>query len=604
MTSRAADEEFDIIFAGGGACACVTASRLAQAKPELRILILEAGPLTQEKPDHIQPARFFSKLKNADETFTLHQSEPSAALAGRSLTVPTGRCVGGGSSVNFAMYTRAAASDYDDWETVHGNHGWGTKHLIPLSKKAETYQVQGSLPTHGTEGPIKVSFGPETNVALQFLKVASEYDTERGLTEDVNGLTWDRLYRYIDGATGRRSDVPHHYIYNHTVHTKLKILERRRVVRVIFENLCAVGVEHVSDLGRHSKDLHESTVSYASKLVIVSAGTFGSPAILERSGIGGTNVLQKNNIPQIVDLPGVGEHYMDHNVIFAPYFASEDSDTMDVIFRGSEAEIEPFAKCWTEDGQGLMAQNGLDAGVKLRPNADDLKELGPHFEPRWKTYFENAPDKPVMWLGPFATYAGNDSSAPMRKYFSMGYYVEYPVSVGRVHISAGLDPYGKLEFETGFLDDPADLGVLRWGYKKGREFARRMQIYCGEFVPAHPDFPEGSQASTHVSAQPVEICSRDIRYSAEDDKAIDEYHRKSVETSWHSMGTCAMKPQGKGGVVDSRLNVYGIKNLKVVDCSIAPSNVGANTYNTALVIGEKAAIIIAEDLDIKGIPKE
>ncbi|KAG5350045.1 hypothetical protein C0989_000483 [Termitomyces sp. Mn162] len=83
----------------------------------------------------------------------------------------------------------------------------------------------------------------------------------------------------------------------------------------------------------------------------------------------------------------------DHNVIFAPYFASEDSDTMDVIFRGSEAEIE----------RSDAIHSGLDAGVKLRPNADDLKEIGPHFEPKWKTYFENAPDKPVTWLGPFAT---------------------------------------------------------------------------------------------------------------------------------------------------------------------------------------------------------
>ncbi|KAG6830871.1 hypothetical protein H0H92_014236 [Tricholoma furcatifolium] len=279
-------EVFDIIFAGGGATACVTAGRLAQADPTLKILILEAGPLTKDMPDHIQPARYFSNLLRG-EPFTLHASKPSPALAGRSVVVPTGRCLGGGSSVNFAMYTRAAASDYDDWESVYKNPGWGSKHLIPLLKKAETYEPDITSPTHGSSGPIKVSYASEDSaVPSEFLSVASQYDKERQSTEDVNGFfecnAYGRWPRYIGTDTGRRSDVPHNYIYDHTKDTKLKILERRRVVRVIFENTRAVGVEHVSDLGRGVEEIQEASVSFASKLVVVSAGAFGSPAILER----------------------------------------------------------------------------------------------------------------------------------------------------------------------------------------------------------------------------------------------------------------------------------------------------------------------------------
>ncbi|KAG6830870.1 hypothetical protein H0H92_014235 [Tricholoma furcatifolium] len=175
-----------------------------------------------------------------------------------------------------------------------------------------------------------------------------------------------------------------------------------------------------------------------------------------------------------------------------------------------------------------MAHNALEAGIKLRPNAEDLREIGSAFKSTWKNYFEGAPDKPVMWLGTFAAYAGNNPVAPRRKYFSTAYYTEYPVSRGRVHISAGLDPYGKLDFEAGYLNDPADLGVLRWAYKKGRELARRMRVYCGEFVLGHPLFPEGSSAATSLSSLPVKVSSPDILYSAEDDKAIDEYHRRTV----------------------------------------------------------------------------
>ncbi|KAF8896175.1 hypothetical protein BD779DRAFT_1668010 [Infundibulicybe gibba] len=556
--------ECDIIFAGGGTAACVAAGRLAAADPSLKIAILEAGPHTREIQEHIQPGRYFSHLTLPGETFTFHKAKPSDALAGRSVVVPAGRCLGGGSSVNFAMYTRAAASDYDDWEVVHKNPGWGSKHLIPLLKKyrptskAETYQP-GTKPgndTHGDSGPIKVSHGDDdVNIGSQFLDVAGAYDKERTSTDDVNDF------------------------YSCNVYGKWP------------KGVRAVGVEYVNDMASRAKGVTKPTIIKALRLVVLSAGTFGSPAVLERSGIGASRVLQKCNIQQLVDLPGVGEHYMDHNVIFAPYFASEDADSLDILFRGSPAEVSPHAEKWLAGGKGLMAHNGLDSGIKIRPNAEDLKEIGPAFENDGKIISQTRLTSP---------YAGMNPAAPRRKYFSVGYYAGYPVSVGRVHISS-VDPYTPLDFEPGYLDDPVDLGVLRWAYKKGREFARRMAVYRGEFDLAHPLFPSGSAAASTISDGPVEISAPDIAYSKEDDDAIDQYHRQFVETSWHSLGTCAMKPRDQGGVVDPKLNVYDTQGLKVADCSIAPANVGSNTYNTALAIGEKAAVIIAEELGICGV---
>ncbi|KAG5340875.1 hypothetical protein C0989_000229 [Termitomyces sp. Mn162] len=266
--ATSADEHFDIIFVGGGAAACVTAGRLAQADPNLKILILETGPLTKDLPRHVQPARYFHNLMNPGETFTLHKAKPSLALAGREVVVPSARCLGGGSSVNFAMYTRAAASDYDDWEKVHENPGWGSKHLIPLLKKAETFQAIGDPEIHGNTGPIKASYGPDTNVASQFLEVARKYDEERKSTDDANGFftcnayemakvckasnshvrTQDHLCRYIDAITGRRSDTPHNYIYKHTDSglTGLTIREQRRVVRVIFQYVFCSGLRDIN----------------------------------------------------------------------------------------------------------------------------------------------------------------------------------------------------------------------------------------------------------------------------------------------------------------------------------------------------------------------
>ncbi|KAF8643245.1 hypothetical protein AX16_009134 [Volvariella volvacea WC 439] len=610
MSEFTNEVSYDIIFAGGGTSGCLIAGRLAAADPSLKILIVEAGEHTYNLPTHIQPVRYFNHLAPTSKTVTFNVGKASPHVNGRSLVTPSGRCVGGGSSVNFTMYTRAAASDYDDWETRFGNEGWHSKHLIPLLQKTETYQVAPDQPTHGYSGPLKVSYGGMyTNVGSQFLDVASHYDKERGPINDVNGLFECNGYGaiipslvkvWIDAETGRRSDVPHHFIYNQPYNKNLQILTGKRVKRVIFEGGRAVGIEYVNDTVINPDVDQTVHTARASKLVVISAGAFGSPTILERSGIGRPDILSKLGLDVRVDLSGVGENYQDHNVLFVPYLASEDADTLDAIFRGEEEAEAEQMKLWATTGKGLIAHNGLDAGIKLRPTEDDLKELGPAFQQRWETSFKSRPDKPVLLMSPLCAYLGDPSTAPARKYFGVGYYTEYPVSLGSVHITSANDANAPHDFNTGFLSDAADLATLRWGYKKSREFARRLDVYRGEFLPANPKFPVESKAACSDQASgPVAITDPDIQYTAEDDRAIEEYTKDFVHTAWHSLGTCAMKSRKSGGVVDPKLNVYGVKGLKVADISIPPQNVSANTYSTALVIGEKAATIIAAELKLK-----
>ncbi|KAJ7237305.1 GMC oxidoreductase-domain-containing protein, partial [Mycena haematopus] len=598
--STMSTSDFDIIFAGGGAAGCLIAGRLASADPSLRILILEAGPHTRDLEAHTQPAWFYSHLAPTSTTASFHVSKPSQNLAGRSLVVPAGKCLGGGGSINFMVYTRAAASDYDDWETLYGNMGWGSKDLIPLLKKTETYQVKPGDPIHGYSGPLHVSHGGAfPNVSQQFLDVAARYDPKRGITEDLNGLfscnQYGRWPKWIDAESGKRSDVAHHFIYNQSHNQNLKVLAGCRVKRVIFENTRAVGVEYVSEGADQA--VHTAR---ASRLVVLSAGAFGSPTILERSGIGSLEILQAHGVQPLVDLPGVGRNYQDHGGVMIPYLASEEAETACALMRGEKDEVKRAVAQWNSNGTGFVASNFLDAGIKFRPNAEDLKELGPEFAARWKTHFENAPDKPVIWIGSVATFPGDPSNIPARKYFGIGYYSYYPIARGHVHISSGDNALAPEEFDPGYLRDPADLATLRWGYKKAREIARRIQLYRGEYVPGHPAFADESAARCHGEANPVDISAQDIFYTKEDDAAIETFNRNTVQTMWHSLGTCAMKPRNNHGVVDERLNVYGVQGLKVADdlLSIAPGNVGANTYSTALVIGEKAAVLIAEELGI------
>ncbi|KAF8997719.1 GMC oxidoreductase-domain-containing protein [Cyathus striatus] len=590
---------YDIIFAGGGTSGCVAAGRLAMMDKSLKILILEAGEHTLDKPEHTQPARYINHLKPGSKTVSFHVSKPSEHVNGRATVTASGRCLGGGSSVNFLMYNRAAASDFNDWETKFENPGWSSKDLIPLLRKTETYQIKEDEPTHGYSGPLKVSYGGAyTKAGRQFLEVAAQYDKERGSTHDPNAMfecnVYGRWPKWIDSETGHRSDVPHHFIYNQRDNKNLHVITGKTVKRVIFEGNRAVGVEYVNDIISNPDSDRSIFVARASRLVVVSAGAFGSPAILERSGVGQYDILKKHGVDVKVDLPGVGENYQDHQIVPVPFLASDDADTLDALFRGDEDEEKEQTRLY-EKGKGLIAHNGFDSGIKMRPTKDDLEVLGPAFRSRWESFFADSADKAVIWLGVGSCYLGANTSAPS-KYFSAIVVANYPESVGSVHISSREDVNAPYDFTTGFLNDPADVTVLQWGYKKVRELARRLGIYRGEYVPENPVFPNESEAKRSHDRSPVDIRAPDIVYSVEDNLVIEQYIKQRVRTGWHSLGTCAMKPRQESGVVDSHLNVYGVKGLKVVGMSIAPQNVGANTYSTALVIGEKAASIISAEL--------
>lgn len=179
-----------------------------------------------------------------------------------------------------------------------------------------------------------------------------------------------------------------------------------------------------------------------------------------------------------------------------------------------------------------------------------------------------------------------------------GCYTAYPYSRGHMHIT-GPEVTDPLDFDVGFLSDANDIDLKKqvWAYKRQREVMRRTALYRGELEAGHPQFPAGSAAATGEIQAPLKDV-KDIVYSKEDDAAIEAWIRGHVETTWHSIGTCKMAPREKGGVVDAQLNVYGTKGLKLADLSIPPENVGANTNNTAIAVGEKAADLFIKELGL------
>ncbi|KIK35819.1 GMC oxidoreductase [Suillus luteus UH-Slu-Lm8-n1] len=533
--------EFDIIFAGGGSTACALAGRLAACDSSLKILILEAGEHTLDKPAHVQLYQYPFHTVPTSTTHTSHFGNPSPRLNGRALVVSCGRSVGGGSTINFGAYTRAPASDYDDWAV----DGWESKNLIPLMKKLETYDVQPGRPTHGYTGPVKVSpGGHKLDICEEFVRVGMTYH-KRPYSDDTDDLetcnTYSPWAKYLDGTTGRRSDAAHCYVYNQAQNPNLQVWVGKRVTRVIFKDKRAVGIEFTNDpVSCPDADQSLTTVK-ASKLVVVSAGAFGSPAILERSGIGAEAVLKRCGIKPLVSLPGVGENYMDHDVVLVPYLAADEVVTMDPLWRGEESATKDALAQWTSNSKSLIASNGIDAKIKWRPDGDELKAMGSAFQPRWNEFFQDRPDKCVAIFSLVAGYIGPlFGTLPPRNYMMAAYFTLYPVSAGSVHIT--MDENGKeaLDFTTGFFDDPSDIVPLNFAYKKTREIYRRMPSYRGELAGAHPKFPEGSAAACGEASGPVDLHAPDIIYTAEDDAAIEKYHRDCVQSTWHSVRAAKM----------------------------------------------------------------
>ncbi|KAK6198244.1 hypothetical protein LQW54_010458 [Pestalotiopsis sp. IQ-011] len=583
--------EVDVIIVGGGTAGCIVAARLSDADPTLTVLVIEEGKNNDGDPSITHPILCLGAIMPTSTVTRFHVGSAEPQLGGRQLTVPVGSVLGGGSSVNLMMYSRAQRHDWASWRTPE----WSADEMLPFLKKFETYHGPDPKGVHGDKGPIAVSDGTYSVKRSEddFINAAAKIGwTEQADLQDLdsnNGV--QRAKRYV-GLDGRRSDTAHGYIHprlGDEIQSNLHVLLETQVKRLLFDSKRAAGVE-IRPNPKTQSETNDQTIK-ARKLVVLSAGAFGSPLILERSGLGDPNILSKANIPVVANIPGVGRNYQDHHLLCYAYkSALEPHETFDAIF-GGRVDIANMIQ--TNDHR--LGWNGQEITCKLRPSEADISALGPEFQAAYRRDFANHPDKPLALMSFLSGYPADPTGLPAAQYMSVTTFTVYPYSRGHVHVTgAGLDD--AIDFATGFFGDPVDVKKHVWVYKKQREIARRMEAYRGEVPALHPPFPKDSAAALVEIDEPLVGDVKDIEYSAKDDALIEQWARDNVGTTWHSLGTCNMAPFDEGGVVDGSLSVYGVEGLKIADLSIAPKNVGANTASTAMAIGEKAA-----DLIIKGL---
>ena len=531
-------DNFDYIIVGAGSAGCVLANRLS-ANGKYSVCILEAGPPDWNPFIHI-PAGFMKTLINPNVNW-LFKAEPSWGTDGRVIDIPRGKTLGGSSSINGMVFNRGQNLDFDVW-AQKGNKGWSYSDLLPYFKKYE--QRFGELDDiyRGTQGELPITdLEYRDPLCEAFIKSAVEQGIP--LNKDYNGESQEGV-SYVQRTTRGRFRVSAAKAFLNPAKSRqnLQVITNAFVTKINFKNKTAMGVEYLIG-GRRGKQVN----LIANKEVILSSGVIKSPHILHMSGVGPAEDLKKIGIDVIHDLRGVGMNLRDH---FAPRLTAraKNVETINEKSRG--------LKLLKEIGKYVMGKQSI---VNLSPT------LVYCF---WHSNEEIRNHDLQMTFTPASYKEGVQSTLDTEPGFTVTAWQQRPESLGWVK-SKTSDPFDAPLIQPNYLDAEEDKRVVVAGLKLSR---RLMHSKALSHYFDHEVYPGIEKQS---------------------DEELLQVARERGTTTYHQMGTCRMGPQSDPtAVVDNNLNVYGLKNIRVIDASIMPTMLSANLHSGATLIGEKGSDLV------------
>jgi len=521
----------DYVIVGGGSAGSALAGRLALENAG-KVLILEAGPRDTNPLIHI-PAGF---VKLLDTKLLYHyETVKQTQLNNRSPIMPQGAVLGGGSSVNAAIYVRGQRRDYDDWARL-GAEGWSYGEVLPYFRRAEDND-RFSDAYHGTGGPLGVSdLRQVSDLTRAFVRSAQEAGIP--FTTDFNGSRQRGVgFNQTTTRNGRRSSAAVSYLRPALKTGNLEIRTGCTVNRILFEGDRATGVEYL----RNGK---LETVR-AEKEVILSAGAVQSPKLLMLSGIGPEKELQKHGIPIKHRLEGVGQNLQDHLEFPAIRFCTGAYGYYgeDRFFRSIKNGLQ-----YLMFKTGPVMSNVTEACAFM--NVDDMEA-----EPNIQMHFV-----PIVFMD-------SDQETVKRAGATVNPCVLRPESRGEIRLRSK-DAKDHPLIDPRYLSAPEDMRLSLKALKLAREILAQ-QSFSG--------FLEKTEAYPGKALN--------------DDAALSAYIRSKGKTVYHPVGTCRMGSD-EMSVVDPELRVHGLRNLRVIDNSIMPTLISGNTNATAIMIGEKASDMV------------